>query len=101
MARPAAVRDQCSAGPTEIAHPFLRQRRHPDRRQLAGAQQTRQATSIATIRLHLGARRDRDQRRRDHITARAEPAQQARQVIAGRAGLITGDHQTRIGEAVR
>ena len=83
-----ALVDRRPAGADEITHRLVPRIRHPDRGQIAGAQQPGQGQRIAPIGLHPIAGLLRDQRRRHHDAVVAEALDQPIQPIAGRPGFI-------------
>lgn len=76
------------ARPCQIAHRFVTSVRHPDRRQLIGTQQLRQAERIAPVGLHLVAPPLWNQRGRHHHTFEAKTVDLPVQSVAGRPGLV-------------
>ena len=76
------------ARPRQIAHRLVPSVRNPDRGELVGAQQPRQAQRIAPVGLHLVARPLRDQRRRHHDAFVAEALDLPVQPVTGRPGLV-------------
>ena len=61
---------------------------HPDRRQFARSEQTRQGDRVAPVGFYAIARAFWYERGRDHITGMAEGSDLAIELIPGRAGLI-------------
>ena len=77
-----------SPGADQVAHRLVRLVGHPHRGQLAGPQQAGELLRVAPVRLDPVAGLARDQRRRDHGAAVAEPGQLPVEPIAGRTGLV-------------
>src|SRR4051794_32370149 len=75
-------------GANEIAHRLVNGVGHPDRREFAGAEETRERHCVASVRLDASAWLLRDQRRRHHHTLVPEPADLPVQAVADRAGLV-------------
>ena len=98
LASPGAVGHHVGPGPAQVPDGLLDHGGHADGGELAGAVQPGQPTTVPPVGLDLVARRLGDQRRRDHLTANLQPAQQAGQLIASRAGLIGGSQPMTIWE---
>ena len=76
------------SGTDQVAHRLVRRVRHPNRGELAGPVQLRQAQRITPVGLHPVARLARDQGRRHHHAGVAEPLELPLQAVAARAGLV-------------
>jgi hypothetical protein len=78
-----------SRAPGEIAHRLVTPVRNPNRGELIGTQQLRQADRVAPVGLHMIAWPPRDQRRRDHHAFETEPLDLPVQPVSGRPRLVT------------
>ena len=74
--------------PDQVAHRLVRRVRHPNRGELAGPVQLRQAQRITPVGLHPVARLARDQGRRHHHAGVAEALELPLQAVAAGAGLV-------------
>lgn len=101
LSRPANCFHRRNPRANEIAHGFMLGVRHPDRRQLAGSQQTGQYHRIAAVGLDLVARPRRSHRRCHDVAGITQLGQLPVQTIAGWASLICeGQHAMSGGQCL-
>ena len=86
---PSQVLDHVTAGPAQITDRLLGRRRHTDRCQLTRPVQPSQASRVALVGLDPITTTFGHQRRCHHIATHPQRTQQAIQVIARRARLVT------------
>ena len=99
MPGPGLVDHHVRPRPTQVPDGLFGHARHPHRGQLAGTEQQRHASSVPAIGLDPVTGAGGDQRRGDHLAAHPRTAQRARQLVAGRAGLVARPYPPRGLEA--
>ena len=89
LAHPQLDPLQVFACPDQVAHRLLLRIRHPHRRQLARAVQTRQHQRVPPVGLHPVAGPPRDQARRHHHTGMPQRRQLPVKPVPARTRLVT------------